>query len=85
MRTVIKVERASCCAFNNSMDREIASINGVYGVNIDNYKNEVTIDHTTEVSFAQVVAKLEENDYKVLPGQITEQTDYSTFEWPTEH
>ncbi len=85
MRTIIKVERASCCAFNNSIDREIASISGVYGVNIDNNKNEVTIDHTNEVSFEQVVAKLEENDYQVLPGQFNEKTDYSNFEWPTEH
>jgi len=85
MRTIIKVERAACCTFNNSMSREIASITGVYGVNIDNYKNEITIDHTSEVSFEEVVAKLEENDYKVLPGQIPEQKDYTSFEWPTEH
>ncbi len=84
MRTIIKVERASCCVFNNSINREIASISGVYGVNIDNYKNEVIIDHTIEVSFEEIVTKLEENDYKVLPGQLPEQTDYSTFEWPTE-
>ncbi len=84
MRTVIKVERASCCVFNNSINREIASITGVYGVDIDNYKNEIIIDHTSEVSFDEVVAKLEENDYKVLPGQIPQQTDYSNLEWPTE-
>lgn len=84
MRTIIKVERASCCVFNNSINREIASINGVYGVNIDNYKNEITIDHTHEVSFKEIVTKLEENDYRVLTGQIPEQTDYSNFEWPKE-
>lgn len=70
--------------FNNSLNREIASINGVYGVNVDNYKNEVTIDHTNDVSFDEIVARLEESQYKVLPGQIPPKRDYSDFEWPQE-
>ena len=84
MRTIIKVERAACCTFNNLLNREIASINGVYGVNIDNFKKEVTIDHTNDVSFEHIVAKLEENQYKVLPGQVPQKMDYTDFEWPQE-
>lgn len=70
--------------FNNVLNREIASINGVYGVNVDNYKNQVTIDHTSDVSFDEIVARLEENQYKVLPGQIPHKRDYSDFEWPSD-
>ena len=66
MRQVIKVEKAQCCVFNNHINREIASLNGVYGVNVNNYKNEITIDHTTEVSFEMIAQKLEENGYKVI-------------------
>lgn len=66
MRQVIKVEKAQCCVFNNQINREIASLNGVYSVNVDNYKNEITIDHTTEVSFEMIAKKLEENGYKVI-------------------
>ena len=66
MRQVIKVEKAQCCVFNNHINREIASLNGVYSVNMDNYKNEITIDHTTEVSFEMIAKKLEENGYKVI-------------------
>jgi 2-polyprenyl-3-methyl-5-hydroxy-6-metoxy-1,4-benzoquinol methylase/copper chaperone CopZ len=66
MRQLIKVEKAQCCVFNNHINREIASLNGVYGVNVNNYKNEITIDHTTEVSFEMIAQKLEENGYKVI-------------------
>ena len=66
MRQVIKVEKAQCCVFNNQINREIASLNGVYGVNVNNYKNEITIDHTTEVTFEMITKKIEENGYKVV-------------------
>ena len=69
MRQVIKVEKAQCCVFNNQINREIASLNGVYSVNVDNYKNEITIDHTTEVTFEMIAKKLEENGYKVISGR----------------
>lgn len=85
MRTVIQVERADCCVFNNSLNREIAALNGVYAVNIDNYKNEVTIDHTDEVSFEEIYAKLEDSGYTPLGGRNREKTDYSTLEWPEEN
>lgn len=66
MRTVIKVERTNCCVFNNSLNRDIASLGGVYGVNIDNYRNEVTVDHTDEVDFSEIFLKLKENGYSPL-------------------
>jgi len=56
--------------FNNSINREIASLNGVYGVNVDNYRNEVTVDHTNEVNIKDIADKLEQNGYKVLPNQF---------------
>ncbi len=81
MRTVIKVERTNCCVFNNSLNREIASLGGVYGVNIDNYKNEVTIDHTDEVNFSEIFSKLKENGYNPLDEGKYEKTDYSKIDY----
>ncbi len=66
MRQVIKVEKAQCCVFNNHINRELSSLNGVYGVFVDNYKNQITIDHTNEVTFEMIVSKIEENGYIVL-------------------
>lgn len=66
MRTIIKVERANCCVFNNSLNREIASLGGVYAVNVDNYRNEITVDHTDEVNFSEIFTKLKENGYNPL-------------------
>lgn len=84
MRTIVKVKRGACCVFNNSLNRELAAINGVYGVNVDNYKNEITIDHTSDLDYDQFVLTLTENGYEVLPGQEPQKTDYSNFEWPLE-
>ena len=81
MRTVIKVERVNCCVFNNSLNREIASLGGVYGVNIDNYKNEVTIDHTDEVNFSEIFSKLKENGYNPLDEGKYEKTDYTKIDY----
>jgi SAM-dependent methyltransferase len=69
MRTILKLDKTSCCVFNNSINREIASLNGVYGVNVDNYRNEVTVDHTNEVTVKNIKDKLENNGYKVLPDE----------------
>ncbi|MHC1779034.1 MAG: methyltransferase [Bacteroidales bacterium] len=69
MRTVLKLDKSACCVFNNSINREIASLNGVYGVNVDNYRNEVTVDHTNEVTVNEITDKLEKNGYKVLPTE----------------
>ncbi len=70
MRQVIKVERAQCCVFNNQINRELASMNGVYGVFVDNYKNQITIDHTNEVTIEMIHQKLEENGYNVV-GEVS--------------
>ncbi len=77
MRTVIKVERTNCCVFNNSLNRDIASLGGVYGVNIDNYRNEVTVDHTDEVDFSEIFLKLKENGYSPLDEGKYRKTGYS--------
>lgn len=77
MRTLIKVERTNCCVFNNSLNRDIASLGGVYGVNIDNYKNEVTVDHTDEVDFSEIFTKLKENGYNPLDEGKYGKPDYS--------
>lgn len=77
MRTVIKVERTNCCVFNNSLNRDIASLGGVYGVNIDNYRNEVTVDHTDEVDFSEIFLKLKENGYSPLDEGKYGKTGYS--------
>ncbi|NTU94697.1 MAG: class I SAM-dependent methyltransferase, partial [Bacteroidales bacterium] len=76
MRAVIKVDRTNCCIFNNSLNREISDLNGVYGVNIDNYKNEVIVDYTDEVNIDEIILKLKENGYTALPGQFFGNTDY---------
>ncbi len=76
MRTIIKVEKANCCVFGNSLNREISSLNGVYSIMVDNFKNEITIDHTNEVQYQDIKIKLEENGYTVLPGQKPEELDY---------
>lgn len=77
MRTVIKVERANCCAFNNFLNRELASLSGVYGINIDNYRNEVTVDHTDEVNFTEIFEKLKENGYNPIDEGKYEKPDYN--------
>lgn len=78
MRAVIKVDRTNCCIFNNSLNREISELNGVYGVNIDNYKNEVIVDYTDEVNIDEIYSKLKENGYSVIPGQLLGNTDYAS-------
>ena len=78
MRAVIKVDRTNCCIFNNSLNREISELNGVYGVNIDNYKNEVIVDYTDEVNINEIYSKLQENGYSVIPGQLLGNTDYAS-------
>jgi len=78
MRAVIKVDRTNCCIFNNSLNREISELNGVYGVNIDNYKNEVIVDYTDEVNIDEIYSKLQENGYSVIPGQFFGNTDYAS-------
>ncbi len=58
MRSIIKIKKQACCVLQNPLNVTIMSLPGVYGVNADLFKGEVTIDHTGETKdpeFAEAI------------------------------
>lgn len=58
MKTTIKVENLKCSSCANSIHKSLGLLVGVFGVNIDMVSGDVTIEHTDEVTYEQLVAKL---------------------------
>ena len=63
MKTSISVESISCSHCCNFIHKELGVLQGVFGVNVDIAKGEVTVEHTEEVKREELVAKLTELGY----------------------
>lgn len=48
MRTIIKIKTQQCCVLNNPLQRDLAQVPGVFGINADMFAGIITIDHTNE-------------------------------------
>lgn len=64
MKTTISISGKACRSCANAIHKELASINGVFGVKVDWEHGEVVVDHTDEVRREQLEDKLTNMDYK---------------------
>ncbi len=58
MKATIKVDNIKCGGCANSIHKSLASVNGVFGADVDLEAGEITVDHTDEVTRVQLAAKL---------------------------
>ena len=58
MKTTIKVENIRCGGCSNSIHKALASVTGIFGVEVDIANSTITVEHTDEVSRKQITDKL---------------------------
>lgn len=58
MKTTIIVDNIRCGGCSNSIHKSLASLTGVFGVEVNIPKSTITVDHTDEVSREDIARKL---------------------------
>ena len=58
MKTTIKVINIKCGGCANSIHKSLATLTGVFGVNVDIESGAITVEHTDEVTRENIAAKL---------------------------
>lgn len=65
MKTEIKVKNIQCVGCARAIGKEIGIIPGVYGINVDIANKMISVDHTEEISLAELKEKLKAIGYPV--------------------
>jgi copper chaperone CopZ len=65
---------------NNEVLKQLGTLRGVFGAEIETIDGRITVNHTNEITHAEIAAKLEELGWKIIDGQA----DVPTYEPPSE-
>ena len=66
MKTTVKLQNVMSCGCRNSIHKGLGELNGVFGVRVEPQYDRIVIDHTDEVSRAELLSRLEKLGYKLL-------------------
>lgn len=70
MKTEIEVENIVCIGCSNLIHQTLSSLPGVFGAKVDPGSGVIIVDHTDEISPAQIEEKLIEKGYKIIAKQL---------------
>ena len=70
MKTVIRIKTQQCCILNNPLQREIAQIPGVFGVNADMFAGIISVDHTNETDLEQLYKSVTNSGYELIEDEF---------------
>ena len=65
MKTTVKLQNVMSCGCRNSIHKGLGELNGV-GVRVEPQYDRIVIDHTDEVSRAELLSRLEKLGYEPL-------------------
>jgi copper chaperone CopZ len=60
MYSTFEVDGEKCLVCNNGVMNELGKLQGVFGAEIDFYKNQVVVAHTDEVTREEISQKLKD-------------------------
>ena len=66
MKTTVKLQNVMSCGCRNSIHKGLGELNGVFGVRVEPQYDRIVIDHTDEVSRAELLSRLEKLGYELL-------------------
>jgi copper chaperone CopZ len=55
---------------NNEVLKQLGTLQGVFGAEIETIDGRITVNHTDEITRAEIAAKLDELGWKVVNAQI---------------
>ena len=66
MKTTVKLQNVMSCGCRNSIHKVLGELTGVFGVRVEPQYDRIVIDHTDEVSRAELLSRLEKLGYEPL-------------------
>lgn len=62
--------KSQCMTCNNNVHMQLGTLRGVFAVEIESIDGKITVNHTDEISRAEIAQKLDELGWKVLDEDV---------------
>lgn len=76
MYSTFQVSKSQCMTCNNEVLKQLGSLRGVFGAEMDRIDGSIVVNHTDEISREEIGIKLDELGWKELPKDATEEVPY---------
>ena len=76
MFSTFQVSKSQCMTCNNEVLKQLCSLRGVFGAEMDRIDGPIVVNHTDEISREEIGIKLNELGWKELPKDATEEVPY---------
>ncbi len=80
MYSTFEISKSQCMTCNNEVLKQLGSLRGVFGAEIETIDGRITVNHTDEITRAQIATKLDELGWKI----VDRQDDTPVYEPPSE-
>jgi len=69
MYSTFEISKSQCMTCNNEVLKQLGTLRGVFGAEIETIDGRITVNHTDEISRAEIAFKLEELGWKIAEGK----------------
>ena len=76
MYSTFQVSKSQCMTCNNEVLKQLGTLRGVFGAEMDRIDGRIVVNHTDEISREEIGSKLDELGWKELATDATEEVQY---------
>lgn len=76
MYSTFQVSKSQCMTCNNEVLKQLGTLRGVFGAEMDRIDGRIVVNHTDEISREEIGTKLDELGWKELASEAAEDVPY---------
>lgn len=76
MYSTFYVSKNQCMTCNNEVLKQLGTLRGVFGAEMDRIDGNITVNHTDEISRDEIRIKLDELGWKEIPREDEGEVNY---------
>jgi copper chaperone CopZ len=80
MYSTFEISKSQCMTCNNEVLKQLGTLRGVFGAEIETIDGRITVNHTDEITRADIATKLDELGWIIADGQ----TEVPAYDPPSE-
>lgn len=81
MYSSFQISKSQCMTCNNEVLKQLGTLRGVFGAEIESIDGKITVNHTDEISRKEIADKLEELGWKIVDGDENDVAYDPPSEW----